>query len=283
MEEREKQMRKTLPPGQPHPSERRQGHKVLWQIVLPTLILAWLTGHILLSGAIAPAHAKEAQLTVRLSTRDGVNLAGSYYPPAHGPVPAILLLHMLARDRTDWNPLAAKFQAAGWAVLSLDLRGHGGSQLQGGKTVHWRDFSAADFNKMVLDVEAAQEHLKGLKEVDPGRIAIVGASIGCNIALNFASDHPQVRALILLSPGLEYRGVLSEPAMKRYGASGRSALIVSSTDDPYSADSSKRLKSLAEARASLILYQRAGHGTRMLTQEKDLEGRIVSWLKANLR
>lgn len=276
-------MPRRLPPSSPHAREERRGYGVWWRLVLGTWILALLANPPLCGEGFTLAQAKEAQVTVRISTRDGVTLAGSYYPPAHGPVPAVLLLHMLARDRTDWNPLAAKFQAAGWAVLSLDLRGHGGSHLQGGKTVHWRDFSDADFNKMVLDVEAAQEHLKGLKEVDPGKMAIVGASIGCNIALNFASDHPQVRALILLSPGLEYRGVLSEPAMKRYGASRRPALIVSSTDDPYSADSSKRLKALAEARASLILYQRAGHGTRMLTQEKDLEGRIVSWLKTNLR
>lgn len=276
-------MPRRLPPSSPHAREKRRGYGVWWKLVLGTWILALLANPALCGGGLTLAQAKEAQLAVRLSTRDGVTLAGSYYPPARGPVPAIVLLHMLARDRTDWNPLAAKFQAGGWAVLSLDLRGHGGSQLQGEKTLHWRDFSDTDFNKMVLDVEAAQEYLKGLKEVDPARMAIVGASIGCNIALNFASDHPQVRALILLSPGLEYRGVLSEPAMRRYGASGRPALIVSSTDDPYSADSSKRLKSLAEARTTLILYQRAGHGTRMLIQEGDMEGRIVSWLKANLR
>lgn len=275
-------MRRRLPPGQPHRRERHQGYKVLWKIALGTLVLAWLTSHALFWEAIAPARAKEAKLTVRFATRDGVTLVGSYYPPARGPVPSILLLHMLARDRTDWNLLAAKLQAAGWAVLSLDLRGHGESRLQGGKTLHWRDFSDADFNKMVLDVEAAQEYLKGLKEVDLGRMAIVGASIGCNIALNYAADHPQVRALALLSPGLEYRGVLSEPAMRRYGASGRSALIVASTDDPYSADSSKRLKSLAEARTALILYPGAGHGTRMLAKERDLEERILGWLKANL-
>lgn len=275
-------MRSTLSPGQPRRRERRQDYQVLWKIALGRWVLASLFGPVLLWGGITPAHGVATKLTVRLSTRDGITLVGSYYPPARGPAPAILLLHMLARDRTDWNPLAAKLQAAGWAVLSLDLRGHGESRLQGGKTLHWRDFSDADFNKMVLDVEAAQEHLKGLKEVDLNRIAIVGASIGCNIALNFASDHPQVRALVLLSPGLEYRGVLSEPAMRRYGASGRPALIVASADDPYSADSSKRLKSLAEARTTLILYPRAGHGTRMLTQERDMEGRILSWLKASL-
>ncbi|MBI2877950.1 MAG: alpha/beta fold hydrolase [Candidatus Tectomicrobia bacterium] len=275
-------MRGARHPGPSQPKERPWGYSLVGQIARSIRGLAWLAIPVLLLG-ISLAHAGETGQPVRFVSRDGVTLVGSYYPPPRGPVPAILLLHMLSRDRTDWNPLAGRLQAAGWAVLSFDLRGHGESRFQGGRPLYWRDFSDADFNKMVLDVEAAQGYLKGLKEVDANRVAILGASIGCNVALNFASDHPQVRALVLLSPGLKYRGVLSEPAMKRYGASGRSALIVARTDDGYSADSSKKLKSLAAARTTLILYERAGHGTQMLAKERGLEEQILSWLKTALR
>src|SRR2546422_2233901 len=48
---------------------------------------------------------------------------------------ASTLLHMLGHDRNDWNPFASTLSnnSIGYAVLSIDLRGHGESLDQNGK------------------------------------------------------------------------------------------------------------------------------------------------------
>lgn len=243
---------------------------ILWTLILMNTLI------------VGPSCAETGSSVkgVDFLTRDGMTIRGSYYPPPKGPAPAVILLHMLNRNRHDWNPLATRLQGLGLALLSIDLRGHGESTDQGGRTLLWNAFSEADFNKMVLDIEAAQLFLGRQKgEVEGDKLALVGASIGCNVALNFAADHPEVRTLVLLSPGLDYRGIHADLAMKRYSASRRPVLIAVSGEDDYAADSSRKLKDLSIGHSELILYQGAGHGTRMFAKEKDLEERIVRWLK----
>ena len=65
---------------------------------------------------------------------------------------------MLGRNRNDWNTFASTLsnRSNGFAVLSIDLRGHGESINQNGKTISFQSFTPIDFNKMVLDVKAAR-------------------------------------------------------------------------------------------------------------------------------
>ena len=205
--------------------------------------------------------------TVRLQTADGVTIVGTYYVPPAQNAPGVILLHMVARNRADWEPLARKLQAAGFAVLAIDLRGHGES----GGSRAW--------GRMPQDVVAAQVFLSRQPEVDKGRIAIVGASIGANLALDFAASHGVVRSVVLLSPGLDYRGIKTERAMQEYD---RPVLIVASAEDQYAAESSRKLDSLAQGKHQLQIYQGAGHGTQMLEHEPSLSDLILTWLQDTL-
>ena len=124
---------------------------------------------------------------VSFPTDDGVLIVGTYYPPALShqttPAKAIILLHMLGRDRNDWNTFASILSNSsnGYAVLSIDLRGHGESINQNGKTISFQSFSPDDFNNMVLDVKAANHFLVTQKHIGPINIIIVGASVEANI------------------------------------------------------------------------------------------------------
>ena len=91
--------------------------------------------------------------------------------------------------------LAADLVAAGYAVLVVDMRGHG----ETGGAQDWT--LAADDLGRVWDAFAA------LETVDESRTAVVGASIGANMALRLGADRADVGAVALLSPGLDYRGV----------------------------------------------------------------------------
>ena len=125
---------------------------------------------------------------------------------------------MLGRDRSDWNGFASTLSnnSIGYAVLSIDLRGHGESLDQNGKAISFQSFTPNDFNKMVLDVKAAKQFLVTQKGINPNEIAIVGASIGANVALNYAASDPSIRAVVLLSPGLNYKGVITSDSIRKY-------------------------------------------------------------------
>ncbi|MBN1201042.1 MAG: alpha/beta fold hydrolase [Anaerolineae bacterium] len=208
----------------------------------------------------------EARLPMAISASDGLILQATYYGVAVRPAPGVLMLHMLGSDRSSWNDLAEQLQAAGYIVLTVDLRGHG----ETGGAVDWT--LAPD------DVRAALAQLASLPGVDAAQIAVIGASIGANLGLNACADNPGCAGVVLLSPGLDYRGITTADAMARLGA--RPVLIAASEQDANNPADSVTLDGLAAGDHQLVIYPAAGHGTNMLTAEPGLGNVIVDWLRA---
>lgn len=209
---------------------------------------------------------------VSIAAADDLTLIGTYYSQAsEAPRPAVLLLHMLGSNRTVWEQtgLPAILVSNGYNVLALDMRGHGDT---GGQQ---------DWEKSPDDIQRAWEFLRQQPGVDRERTAFIGASIGANEALIAAANEPDIRTVILLSPGLEYRGVATEPVMPTYG--DRPILFVASEDDSYSADSIRQLAKLATGTAVLQLYENAGHGTAMFAAAPDLPDLITEWLNTHIK
>ena len=161
---------------------------------------------------------------VAFKTEDGFELKGAYFPPqpaaGSGKKPGcIILLHMLGGQRQDWDAFIPELTKAGYAILALDLRGHGQSTTKGDKTVEIRQLPEKELDgfcaKMPLDLKAAEKFLKENKDINAARICIIGASIGANLAWNHASGSPAVKGLVLLSPGLDYLGVKTMDAMQK--------------------------------------------------------------------
>lgn len=200
---------------------------------------------------------------VNLKTSDNVNIAATYYKSDSNE--GIILLHMLNKDKSSWSEFAKKLQTK-YKVLAIDLRGHGNSDL------NWKSFSDKDFNNMLLDIDAANDFLK---MEGANKIAIIGASIGANLALNYGTEN-DVSTAILLSPGLEYRGIKTEDAITKFN---NPILIVTSKKDSYSYDSSNKLYPLAVGKKELKIYEGERHGTDML--DNDLENLISNWLDEN--
>lgn len=218
-----------------------------------------VTGPDIPAGAVQP---------VEVIATDGTTLAGTFYAPAKPGSPGLVMLHMVERQRGDWDTLARALQAEGYGVLAIDLRGHGGSD------------GSRDWTKMVADAAGAYAWLASRPEIDPARIGLVGASIGANLALNFAAGEPAAKTLVLLSPGLNYRGVTTEDAMTAYGR--RPVMLVSSAEDREAAVAVDRLQQLAQGQQSVLSLQEQGHGTAMLGRENGLEDAILKWLRETL-
>jgi len=225
--------------------------------------------------ATTPLHAATSR-AVTFRTDDGVTIAGTFYEAPRRPAPAVILLHMLTRSRDDWQTFAPRLADAGIHALAIDFRGHGASS--SGATAA---DGAADFTRLVLDVQAARAFLMARPDiVRTSTIGIAGASVGANVAILEAASDPAIRSLALLSPGLDYHSLHADPAMRKYGA--RPALLVAATNDPYASRSVKQLATLGGGLREVRTLQSAGHGTAMLARDPDLARALVDWFERTL-
>lgn len=213
---------------------------------------------LLLTSALHAAPARR----VTFRAEDGAPLTGAYYEPSRRPAPGIVLLHMLRRSHADWDAAASQLSDAGFAVLALDYR------------------NADDLGAYALDVRAAKAFLRERPDVMPGSIGMAGASIGANLAVLDAADDPGVLAIALLSPGIDYKGLRTEAAMKKFGA--RPALLAGSTKDPYAARSIRHLTTIGPGLREVRLTDSIAHGTALLARDPDLIPALVDWFKRTL-
>lgn len=211
-----------------------------------------------------------------LNTQDGVRIAGAYVK-ADQPRAAALLLHMMPAAKESWSAFASRLSELGIASLAIDLRGHGESTRGADGSVDFRQFEDSDHQKSRLDVEAA---LAWLRERHPGaRLLSAGASIGANLALRAMADHPEVGAVLALSPGLDYHGVAIDDALSRF-RSGQRALLAVSVEDAYALESVEKLAAMkTAARIEKVLLDGAEHGTAMLERDSAFADRASSWLQ----
>lgn len=118
-----------------------------------------------------------------------------------GAGPDVVFLHAGIADRRMWAPQVPVF-APRFRVTTCDLRGFGESPMVAGPYAHYRDLRAL------------------LDHLDVRRAALVGASMGGSVAIDFTLEHPErVSALVLVDPGLDgYR--FQDPWLKeRWGVS----------------------------------------------------------------
>jgi uncharacterized protein len=90
-------------------------------------------------------------------------------------------------DRSMRAALAAALSRMGLAVLLFDYRGYGGNP------------GSPSEEGLADDARAALAYLAGRPEVDPGRVAYLGESLGAAVALRLAVERPPA-ALVLRSP-----------------------------------------------------------------------------------
>lgn len=226
--------------------------------------------------------------TVQFQTADGVTIFGLYTHGDNPALPAVLLSHMMPATKESWNDFAQVLAEDGFQVLAIDLRGHGESITQmlnaegrmlnaGQKTLNYKKFSDAEHQESILDLKAGVDFLK-LKGAS--EIHLAGASIGANLSLQYLAEHPDARLAILLSPGLDYRGVKTEEFAARLHE-GQAVYYAAAEDDPYSAQTVKVLyqKTPEGAKKELKLFERGGHGTDMFSAHPELMRELSFWSK----
>ena len=226
---------------------------------------------IIISGCIQ--QGEQNMQKVSFETSDGVRIIGNYW---QGSGKAVLLLHMMPATKESWNKFAKALNNENITVLAVDLRGHGESTKQGGTTLNFMEFDDSEHKASINDVEAAVGYLK---QKNASKIYIVGASIGANLALQYQSEHEEIEKTVLLSAGINYRGVLTESAALKLN-DRQKVFLGAGTMDGTAADAVKKLASLTRGQKEVEIYNASAHGTDLFDVDSGLINTLVDWLKS---
>jgi pimeloyl-ACP methyl ester carboxylesterase len=187
---------------------------------------------------------------VSLTTKDGVQLRGTYFPSAARGGSAqgkqatpVILLHDFKSMRNAFAPLIAMLQAGGdqggngpfFAVMAVDLRAHGESVKQQLPDGSLADLDASKLSKdgfaamSVLDMESVRGFLvdkNDAGELNLNKLCVVGSGMGASVAANWAAQDwaapplavgkqgQDVKAVVLISPRWSYNGLSMQNAMR---------------------------------------------------------------------
>lgn len=171
------------------------------------------------ASALTPAFVKgDEAVEVELKTTDSITLHGSYFEPKKTtqPAPGAILVHDSSGSRAELLELADRMWKTGFAVLVVDLRGHGASAT---KDLTWDKLDPAAQKKAwslaLNDLDAASLWLRERKEVHATNLNLVGFRAGCGLAARFALRDENVRSVVLVEPradelGVDIKGDLTE-------------------------------------------------------------------------
>jgi dienelactone hydrolase len=188
---------------------------------LATLVISPAVAATNVPGVPLGADPSSVDLTyeeVALRTADGVDLAAWYVPSSNRA--AVVLLHGAGSTRSDVLDQAAVLARAGFGVLLIDARGHGGS---GGRAMDFGWHGDAD-------IAAATRYLTTRPDVDPGRIGAVGLSMGGEEALGASGSNDVLSAVV--AEGATARNAADEAWLsEEYGLRGSAQEVLERVQD----------------------------------------------------
>jgi uncharacterized protein len=97
-------------------------------LLLSSLAASWAFGSFMVRArGTRVSNAKPPACDLKIASDDGVSLAATYWPGRDEHALGIAIFHGFAASREDVAANAAWFSSSGYAVLTVDLRGHGQS------------------------------------------------------------------------------------------------------------------------------------------------------------
>ena len=231
---------------------------------------------------------------VSFSSIDSVEVSALFgTAQADGLLPVVILLHDLGGNKSDWLNDTDTYVALlerGYAVLAIDMRGHGQTPLPDARRV----LELIDLELSFFDVHAALVWLQSQSKVDVSRIAVVGTGSGGNVAYVSSGRMPElIKTGVSLSPGL-WGAASLEPLVIGAGLEPfgpRSMLFMAGDQDQIQAGDvilsyAEFARSLeaqtAEPKDVRVFPDSADHGFALLDNVAEAQDLFFLWLEENL-
>ena len=165
----------------------------------------------------------------------------------------------------------------GFVFLAIDIRGHGDSE---GVANYPEIFNNPE--QAPNDILAALKYLKSLDNVDSSRIAIVGSSIGSNLAC-VASGKSEfgIKTAVAISGKTE---AVYNLAGGKKGLEFKSIFYISSKNDGNGnrAKWAQELYDLTKEPRKIEITEGSGHGVSIFKDDQEIESKIFDWLVTTL-
>jgi len=202
---------------------------------------------------------------VVITSRDGVQLKGTYFSPGQ-PGPGIVLFHQCdGNGRRSWGAWPRDLAAAGFHVLTFDNRGVGDSQ-------RGRESAAT----LSGDADAVYSWLASQPGVDKTRMAAGGSSCGVGTAANLLATHA-LRALVLISGGV------GSAALAQIPKAPVAVFAAASAGDPLASNLPSAVQASRNPSSTMKSYGGGTHGVALFRKDGELGPAIVKWLQGVMK
>jgi pimeloyl-ACP methyl ester carboxylesterase len=242
----------------------------------------------------------------KISVGETEPLSVAYYPSKVTGLltPVVMLIHERERSSKDFeepiaelkkSSLAEELQKQGYAVLAVDLRGHGVSTPR-------RTLGRAEWPAVVNDLQAAYYCLvdrHNRDELNLAKLGVVALGEGANVAAEWArlggavsseGRASDLGALVLVSPMVEAQSqnVPARPAITALAARVPIDLLVGERDAASAAlidDGPASVKAVVKRHRfnKVETFPSALHGYKLLQFEPNLTASITSFLEGSIK
>jgi len=208
-------------------------------------------------------------------------------PAAPEPAPGAVLLHgYSSRKEHMIGPVGRSLLAQGIASLAIDLPLHGTRTDPVQAQAARNPLAMVQVWRQALDeVRLGLRYLEARREVDRGRLALVGYSMGSFLSVVVAADEPRVRAVVLaaggdLPDGTPFAAVarmIADPVRAVRKLEGRPLLMVNGRNDRTIRPEQAERLFAAAAQPKEIRWWDAGHYLPPAASDD-----AAKWLRAQL-
>lgn len=243
---------------------------------------------------------------LKIKASDGTPLNLVYYPAYPSRLgtnaPAVMMVHEKDRSSRDFEEpiaelknrgLAESLQGQGYAVLAVDLRGHGANARKALTPQDWR--------LMIDDLQAAYQflvdrHNRG--KLNLAKLGVVAVGEGANLAAAWANmpggavsgegRTSDLGALVLISPLADGEGLLLRQVVNALAPRVPLTLMVGERD-AVSADPVRAVRPLVERPAGgmrlnrVELFDSSLHGYKLLWLEPRITSVITKFLEGTIK
>lgn len=250
-------------------------------------VLSILALFLFFTNTCAYGAAKTVKKELKVPAQDGFNLSAEFvYPKTteKKEFSTVVLLHSLGYNSGWWGDLQSELLAQGFAVLSIDLRGHGKSIYNSKLTkTSWKDMKNSAYLKYPDDVLSVINVVKeeNTKKTFFNNWAIVGSNIGASAGI-IAADRSKAKpkAVVMLSPVVKTKGLYIPVSVAQLD--NVDFLSITGTGDFASQEDEKYLKRFAQKEFLNYVSPAKTSGMLLLKNDPEVTRLITKWLSEYL-
>lgn len=247
------------------------------------IILFILTLFLILINTEVLAAQNIVKKEISAVSADGFNIKAVLTYPKNNKqkdFPTVVLLHSLGYNSCWWGNLPDDLTNKGFAVLAIDLRGHGESIYNSRLSkVSWKNMKDTAYAKYPDDVVKVMQKVKeeNTKRTFFNNWAIVGADIGASSGVIAADKYPvKPKTIVMLSPVVKTKSLYIPVNLAHLD--NVDILSITGTDDTSSKDAQAYLKKFAQNGFAEYVSPAKTTGMMMLKNDEGLSKTIAEWI-----